>query len=338
MDASESSQLPYIEGGLARQLVFNQLAVGYTIWTGGVGAKVLEAQVHLDRPGVWVLGTLGSIPILALGRAIEKSDAALFTDLNLSTNNVVERLFGEDKQPVFALIVSIALALLTGVVEETLFRGSLLPSLANYAVEHDMASTLREGLPFGTAASTVVFALGHLNFFGGLANLFSLDTLVLFGLQLCTGGSFALLFLLTGDLTVPIVAHFLYDLYTLYETHLVVTDQIAYSKVPLPPLPQQSLAAMRWRMTNGKNFVDESRRVFLMMDSNRDDSISSAELRAGLFSLGLRLNEKKLGKNFRLADADNSGSIDFDEFLEFVGSAETEAAEAVKGSLLGVRA
>ena len=244
---------PYLDRGLSRQLVFNQLAVGYTIWTGGVGAEILEKQVHLDNPLLWLVGTLGALPILALGRAIEKSDSPLFTTLNLSTNDVVERLLGEVKQPVFALVASALLALLTGVCEEIVFRGGVLPSLANVAVMQGYAGTISDGVPFGAAASTVLFSAGHLPFLGlaqgeaGVRNFFSVDTLVLFGLQLATGGSFALLFVSTGSLTTAIVAHFLYDLYTLYATHLLVTDQIAYSKSPLPPLPQQSLASMRWR-------------------------------------------------------------------------------------------
>lgn len=118
----------------------------------------------------------------------------------------------------------------------------------------------------------------------------------------------------------------------------MVTDQIAYSKSPLPPLPQQSLAAMRWRMTEGRQYVDEARRAFLMMDANRDDAISQAELRLGLASMNLKLSRKQMGTSFAIADADASGEIDFDEFLEFVGGAEDEASSTIKASLLGVRA
>ena len=138
MDASSADvplSRPYLDVGLARQLVFNQLLLGYTIWFGGFGAEVWTKQVHLDSPVLWLIGTVGAIPILALGRAIEKSDDALFTTLNLSTNSIVTRLFGEAKQPAFALAVSIGLALLTGVCEEIVFRGGILPSLASYAVE-----------------------------------------------------------------------------------------------------------------------------------------------------------------------------------------------------------
>ena len=141
-----------------------------------------------------------------------------------------------------------------------------------------------------------------------------------------------------SQLTTAIVAHFLYDLYTLYATHLVVTDQIAYSRAPLPPLPQQSLTAMRWRMTRGKAFVDQARRAFLLMDANKDAQISQDELRVGLYSMGLKLDDEGLRSTFSLADTDQSGDIDFDEFLEFVGRAESEASRAIKNSLLGVRA
>ena len=334
---------PYLDRGRTRQLIFNQVAVGYTIWGGGFGAKILAEQVHLDRPEAWLFGTIGALPILALGRSIEKSESPFFTTLNLSTNDIVERLFGSLKQPAFALGVSALLALLTGVCEEIVFRGGVLPSCANYAVLHGYSGTLVEGIPFGIAASTVLFSLGHLPFLGliqgeaGVRNFFSVDTLVLFGLQCATGGSFALLYVSTG-LSTAIVAHFLYDLYTLYATHLVVTDQIAYSKSPLPPLPQQSLAAMRWRMTEGRQYVDEARRAFLMMDANRDDAISQAELRLGLASMNLKLSRKQMGTSFAIADADASGEIDFDEFLEFVGGAEDEASSTIKASLLGVRA
>ena len=112
-------------------------------------------------------------------------------------------------------------------------------------------------------------------------------------------------------------------------------------------------------------YVDEARRAFLMMDTNRDEAISQPELRAGLASLGLTLSGKQLKTSFVIADADSSGEIDFDvcdgiptgasccsllgvtfwcsnpvlqEFLEFVGGAETEASKAIKDSLLGVRA
>lgn len=75
-----------------------------------------------------------------------------------------------------------------------------------------------------------------------------------------------------------------------------------------------------------------------MMDANRDDAISQAELRTGLATMGLKLRARQLERSFSIADSDSSGDIDFDEFLEFVGSAENEASRTIKASLLGVRA
>ena len=54
--------------------------------------------------------------------------------------------------------------------------------------------------------------------------------------------------------------------------------------------------------------------------------------------MGLKLSGPKMGSSFAIADADESGEIDFDEFLEFVGSAENEASKVIQASLLGVRA
>tara|TARA_B100000795_G_scaffold223575_1_gene178799 strand:- start:359 stop:523 length:165 start_codon:yes stop_codon:yes gene_type:complete len=54
--------------------------------------------------------------------------------------------------------------------------------------------------------------------------------------------------------------------------------------------------------------------------------------------MNLKLSRKQMGTSFAIADADASGEIDFDEFLEFVGGAEDEASSTIKASLLGVRA
>ena len=86
------------------------------------------------------------------------------------------------------------------------------------------------------------------------------------------------------------------------------------------------------------SFVTQARRAFLLMDTNRDEEISRGELRMGLSAMGLRLEERKLTAAFADADADGSGNVDFDEFLEFLGEAKSEDAQAIKRSLLGVRA
>mmetsp|Transcript_148492 Transcript_148492/g.262181 ORF Transcript_148492/g.262181 Transcript_148492/m.262181 type:complete len:426 (-) Transcript_148492:82-1359(-) len=332
---AEKGDAPFVNTRLFRQFVRNQLLLGYPIWTDGFGARLLAEQVHVDRPELWLLGVIGSLPIVAVGRAIETSDKAVFTDLNLSTKMVVMRLFGSKAQPVLALVVSIFLCALTGVVEEIIFRGGVLAAIAGWAVDNGFAANLREGEPLGVILSSLLFALGHINLAGGLSALVTLDTLTLFGLQFVTGLSFALLYVITGELTVPIIAHFLYDLYTLYETHLVLTDQIAYSE---KVNPKQSVNAFKWGVLKGEKFVEEARRAFFLMDTNRDEVLSTSELRMGLFSMGLKLNEQKFQSLFESADTDGSNDIDFDEFLEFVATADIDASsQESKRSLLGVR-
>ena len=354
----DAAPAPFLDLQLASRLALTQAIVGVTVYNDGWGETLLKTQVHLDSPNAWLLGVIGSLPICAVGAAIERSDSPLFQNINLSTNALVTRLFGTKAQPVFALAVSVILCGLTGVVEEVLFRGGIVPSTAQWAAAHGVAFTsgdggaalsIRDGLPFGVVASSIFFSVGHLNF---LSRAFvSRDTLVLFLLQLYTGLCFAGLYVATGDLTVPILAHFLYDLFTFYETHLTVTDQILYSEQPFQwALPKFSTTTtsssssssssslllsptvLKWRLFRGKEFVVNVRRQFLLMDTDRDGVVSRSELRIGLYGLGLRL----VDSDFSSADADGSGQIDFDEFLDFVATARTEAAETINNaSLLG---
>ena len=66
--------------------------------------------------------------------------------------------------------------MLTGITEETVFRGVVLQNCLGY---------LSGNLPLAAAASVALFALGHIN---PLA--LGPGTAVLFGLQLATGASF----------------------------------------------------------------------------------------------------------------------------------------------------
>ena len=116
--------------GLVRQLTLNQLLIGWTIWSGGEGAAVLARDAHFDSLLALPLGVLGVLPLIFISRKIERSESGVVADLNLSTNLLVLRLFGSEKQPVLALAASLFLACLTGLVEETTFRGEILPSLA----------------------------------------------------------------------------------------------------------------------------------------------------------------------------------------------------------------
>ena len=64
--------------------------------------------------------------------------------------------------------------------------------------------------------------------------------------------------------------------------------------------------------------------------------VSRKELRIALYSYGVRLSGGESAAVLRAADADESGGVDFSEFLEFVGPSG-DAAAAIKRALLGVR-
>mmetsp|Transcript_19249 Transcript_19249/g.29013 ORF Transcript_19249/g.29013 Transcript_19249/m.29013 type:complete len:251 (+) Transcript_19249:494-1246(+) len=246
------------------------------------------------------------------------------------------RIFGGKSQPILAFIVSAFLGGLTGLVEEVTFRGEVLPILSQWSVTNFGVGG--NGILYGTVLSTTIFAFLHINPLGllqGVDRDSAVETLVLFVFQLCTGTIFALLYLSTQNLAVPIVAHALYDFFTFYQTHLKVTGQMAYAEKE-SLLPRGNNAVERkWIEKKGDKYVQDVRQTFYLMDSNRDGVVSREELRVGLFSYGIKLSKIQSEKALLLADVDKSGEIDYTEFLEFVEGGSP--SKAIKRSLLGVR-
>jgi membrane protease YdiL (CAAX protease family) len=272
----------------------------------------------------------GLIPLLLLSRQIEKSDSYIVSGLNLSTNMAVLRLFGAKPQPILAGIASIAMAGLTGVVEETTFRGQILPFFANRIGGGDEI--------VGLVLSSLLFAFLHTNpqafLKGGEAFL---DNFVLFCLQFVNGSFFAFLYLSTGNLAVPIVAHALYDFYTFYKTHLVdVAGQMEYAsrEATMPNIKSKALER-KWISERGEDFVKGVKQSFYLMDTNRDGVLSPRELRIALFSYGINLSQAQAQKVTKTADLDEDSSIDLDEFLAFVGPTKGSTAKAVRYTLFG---
>jgi len=113
---------PSINFPLVTQNLANQALIGFQIWTGGSGFRVLSQETHFGT-GALILGIVGVIPLLALSRTLETSESPLVAGLNLSTNMAVLRLFGPTSQPILAFLVSLLMATSTGIVEETIFRG-----------------------------------------------------------------------------------------------------------------------------------------------------------------------------------------------------------------------
>lgn len=328
MESERQSSGGSINFGLLVQNVANQALIGSTIWTGGpqYGMLVQNSQFGL---GALVFGLAGLVPMLAISRTIETSESPYVSGLNLSTNMAVLRLFGPAPQPIVVGLLSLFISVLTGVVEEVTFRGQALASFDAWAGNGNLIT--------GAVLSTLLFAILHTNplafFKGGEAFV---DNSVLFILQCVNGGIFALLYLATGNLAVPIITHALYDFYTFYKTHMVdVAGQMSYAEnEALMPICTSKAVEQKWVTDRGEEFVRGVKQTFYLMDTNRDGVLSRKELRIALFSYGVNLSEYQSVQVARDADLDDSGDIDFDEFLEYVGPAGS-TGKAVRNTLFG---
>jgi len=304
----------------------NQALIGSQIWTGGDGLKLLSQEAHFG-PSAILFGIAGLIPMLQLSRAIETSESPLVAGLNLSTNMAVLRLFGPTKKPISAFLISLLLATSTGIVEETVFRGQALPGFAS-AFDNDIFT--------GALLSTLLFAVLHTNplsFFKGKEAF--IDNFALLVLQILNGGTFCLLYLVTGNLAVPIITHTLYDLYTFYKTHLVdVAGQMTYAEEEvLMPICSSSRIENKWIEKRGEDWLKGAKQSFYLMDTNRDGELSRKELRIALYSYGINLSKVESERVEQVADIDDSGTIDFDEYLEFVGPTGSRY-KAIRNTLL----
>ena len=330
---SNNSRGPRVNLGLVASQTANQVLIGSTIFTGGLSYQVLTHHASFDPSGV-ALGILGLIPLLAFSNKVETSESPLVAGLNLSTNAALLRMFGNTRQPVVAFGVSAFLAGLTGLVEETLFRGQLMPVLTEWS-KQSMSLDAGSGVFFGAAVSTLIFAALHAN----LTSLFRgkeaiQENLVLLAFQMVTGAIFASLYLATGNLAVPIVAHALYDFVTFYKTHLDVTGQIQYAaQERLMPSAEYDVEK-KWEEERGESFVSDARELFYLMDKNQDGVLSRKEFRVALFKYGINLSKEDSETVTETADLDGSSFIDFGEFLEFVGPQGT-TEKAVKYAIVG---
>lgn len=319
---------PSINIPLILQNLASQALIGSTIFAGGAGYRVLSEQAHFDTAAL-ASGIIGVIPLITLSRFIETSESPFVSGLNLSTNMAVLRMFGSTPKPVSVFLVSIFMSFLTGVVEETTFRGQSLPAFANAYGNGDIL--------VGAFLSTLLFAVLHTNpagFFKGREAF--VDNFALLNLQLVNGGTFAALYLITGNLAVSIITHALYDFYTFYKTHLVdVAGQMTYAKEKsLMPICSSKTVENKWIMERGEDWLLKAKQSFYLADTNRDGGLSRKELRIALYPYGINLSKVESQIVKQVADIDVSGSIDFDEYLEYIGPTGSRS-KAVRNTLLG---
>jgi len=358
----------YWNGRYVGRLLFNQIILGSSIWIGGVGYEVLVRESDFASISSFVYGIIGVIPLLLFSYyGVETSESPYVSNINVSTNRLVLQLLGSKKfQPIVAFLTSLALASITGLAEEVLFRGQVLPSLGSWSITQGWTEDAFPAVIYGTILSTIIFSALHINPTGVILSLYQqvrqqfsedkdendedslkalwVDIVVLFGFQCVTGLTFALCFIGTGgNLAVPIITHTLYDFYTFYKTHYVVTTQMEYATALVQPpeevndntwfpsffrsTTKEEDEERRWSTLYGTNYVKDIRTAFYYyMDTNRDGVLSRKELRIALNSYyDVNLTKQESQDYFQTIIVDtNKDAIEYKDFLKYVGRKEQQ--------------
>lgn len=183
-----------------------------------------------------VEGVAAAMPMIYFGSMLEHSDRRDASHVNFSTINMVMTLFGRrqhthpiteeanghhpDLHPETSMfqvmVLSLCLAVLTGMTEEILFRG-VIPSLIVFQTQAVMA-----GL-FGQA---FLFGIGHLS-----PQATSEENKIVSGFQVANGIWHGVVYLAAGGDVLPcIIAHTLYDMHVFVETWKRTNDQMDYTE------------------------------------------------------------------------------------------------------------
>jgi membrane protease YdiL (CAAX protease family)/Ca2+-binding EF-hand superfamily protein len=198
---------------------WNGSAEFYSLW-----------DLHLTTTRV-IEGVIATVPLVYLGAQIEGSDHRDVSHCNFSTMNMVMTLFGRREHEhkdgaasqtpetpmMHALVLSTALALVTGVSEEIVFRGILPSVIFNFA----------QSVPVTLFGQAFLFGSCHLS----QQSPSSGENKVVVGIQTTNGLWYGLVYLATGGDILPcIIAHALYDIHLFVETWMKINDQIDYTE------------------------------------------------------------------------------------------------------------
>jgi len=148
-------------------------------------------------------GALTCLPLGALAAALDLIEDRFpaLQDVTKATQRSVLALLGGRFKPMIAFLTAIALGLAAGFGEEMLMRGVLQCELAS-----------RFGPYLGVGVSSIIFGALH-----------AVTPLYAF-LAFIASVYFGALYLLSGNLAVPIVCHALYDVGALLYAHWIVTS------------------------------------------------------------------------------------------------------------------
>lgn len=325
--SDEYAPRTFIDLSLLAILVGNQLAIGLPALALG-GARVFFGRTAFGVAATWLGGLLSAVPLIALGRAIERSRSEAVIDINWATSLLALKLFGYSQQPLVAAAVCAALASLVGVVEEVLFRGLLLGGLKAWLVG-GLGAPAALGAALGTALSAALFAALHLN---PRQVRPSAEAAVTLGLQFTTGAWLGVVAQTPrlGGLGGAIIAHALYDFCTFYATHLAVTSQYEYARVEARRDMSDSIAAARWAQSHPlqAQFVRDAAYLFHFCDADRNLGVAPHEVIAGLRTYGVRLSAPDLRERWRAAAVGSAGGADAAADAAAVGRAAQQPPPA----------
>lgn len=268
-------------------------------WNGdaAAGADLFDLTITPTR---LAMGVIGALPAIAIGSAIENSDNRAFSNVNFSTIIMVMTLFGRRKAPPpeflpeylrgrrlpltswnEALLQSFAISSLTGLCEESVFRG-IVPSL----IYHYRGGSVSQAL----IGQAVLFGLGHATPGTSLA-----ENSITMALQGVNGLWFGMLYLLSGGDIVPcIIAHAVYDLQVFFFTWMAANAQIEYAESmylePLPSDVQQEVQRVKRSFGSKVNdkVLSVAKRLFFTFDFDKNKTLSLSEVRKGISYLFLQ--------------------------------------------------
>ncbi|KAG5186183.1 CAAX protease self-immunity-domain-containing protein, partial [Tribonema minus] len=134
-------------------------------------------------------GVLGALPVAGVMALLEITQWGWVQRISERTRTFLITLLGKDGGGIFGLFFALGVGIAAGVGEELMFRGLLQGGLQRYL-----------STEAAVAASAVVFGLLH-----AVTPMYAVCAGI-------TGAYFSLLWLWSGNLVVPIVAHAVYDI------------------------------------------------------------------------------------------------------------------------------
>eukprot|EP01039_Chlorochromonas_danica_P006516 gene6516-7187_t len=229
-------------------------------------------------------------------------------------------LLGRKTSKLSALGLSFLMSSAAGITEELLFRGVLLTWL------HSLL-----GLEASVAISSALFGLAHVASFGAGSVVESV-----------LGALFGISFIASGwNIVVPILAHTVYDAWTLFFTWLEASNQLeVYLQTNKRLVDYQRAVRSRASGNNEAEYIDHViAAVFKIIDSNEDGVIVEKEIFQAFKLLGLDWNPfpQSKGSSVTLADrahlalqemdTNRDGTVSHEEFAAGMRRAYNLASE-----------